>query len=127
MTATAHLFVATCALAVLVFVLALLRRRQLRGKYALLWLLTVSALAPLAAWPDLLTRISDWVGIFYPPALFLLLAVGFLFLVVVHFSWELSRLEERTRVLAEEVTLMRLRVEQLEEGGRAPAAGSGRP
>ena len=30
-------------------------------------------------------------------------AVAFLFVLTVHFSWELSRLEERTRTLAEEV------------------------
>ena len=41
------------------------------------------------------------------PAILLLFAVGFLFLVVVHFSWELSRLENRTRSLAEELALLR--------------------
>jgi len=30
-----------------------------------------------------------------------------LFVVVVHFSWELSRLQERTQILAQEVALLR--------------------
>jgi len=42
------------------------------------------------------------------------------FLVIIHFSWELSRLEDRTRVLAEELAL--LRAEQApEDGERSPA------
>ena len=38
-------------------------------------------------------------------------AIVFLFFVVVHFSWELSRLEERSRSLAEEVALLRAELE----------------
>ena len=46
-------------------------------------------------------------GIKYEPATFFLAAIAFLFVIVVHFSWELSRLEDRTRTLAEEVALLR--------------------
>ena len=55
--------------------------------------------------------VSEWLGVLYSPTIFLLLAVGFLFLVVVHYSWELSRLENRTRTLAEELALLRTRLE----------------
>jgi hypothetical protein len=51
--------------------------------------------------------VSDWLGISYGPATFFLGAITLLFLVVIHFSWELSRLEERTRVLAEELALLK--------------------
>jgi hypothetical protein len=37
----------------------------------------------------------------------MLLAFSFLLLLVLHFSWELSRLEDRTRALAEEHALLR--------------------
>jgi hypothetical protein len=46
-------------------------------------------------------------GISYGPTTFFLGAITLLLLVVVHFSWELSRLEERTRLLAEELALLR--------------------
>jgi hypothetical protein len=42
--------------------------------------------------------------------------VGFLFLIVVHFSWELSRSEERVRTLAEELALLRAAQEELAAG-----------
>ena len=107
LTTEAHVFIALVTVGVIAFVVWLLRRQRLRSKYAVLWLAVAVPLGVLAAFPGLLTWVSEQVGVFYPPALFLLLAVGFLFVVVVHFSWELSRLEDRTRTLAEEVALLK--------------------
>lgn len=102
-----HIFVAVATLLALFFVLRMVRRRQLSGKYALLWTAVAGALVVLAVWPGLLTRVSELAGVHYPPALFLLVTTGFLFVVVIHFSYELSKLEDRTRTLAEEVALLR--------------------
>ncbi len=107
LTGGAHLLIALVTTAAIVFVIRLLRRRHLQGKYALLWLAALIPLGFLAAFPGALTWLSEQVGVFYPPALFLLLAVAFLFGVVVHFSYELSKLNERTRTLAEELALTR--------------------
>jgi hypothetical protein len=38
----------------------------------------------------------------------------------VHLSWEASRLEEETHTLAEEVALLRLKLDQLSESGFPP-------
>ena len=40
-------------------------------------------------------------------SLVLFLAVAFLLLLAMHLSWELSRLEDKTRTLGEEVALIR--------------------
>lgn len=114
LTNRAHLLLALVSVGAIVFVLRMVRRRQLAGKYALLWLAAVVPLAVLAAFPGLLTWVAERVGVFYPPALFLLVAVAFLFLIVVQFSYELSRLNERTRALAEEVALLRQERDQSE-------------
>ncbi len=107
MSGRAHLLVLAVTLLALAFIVRLVRRRQLRAKYSMLWLSIGSGLALLAASPRTLDRVSGWLGIYYAPATFFLGAIAFLFLIVVHFSWELSRLEERTRVLAEEIALLR--------------------
>ncbi len=122
LTGGAHLFIAAVTLVALAFVMRLLRRGQLLGKYALVWMAATVPLGLLAAFPGLLTWVSEQVGVFYPPALFLLLAVAFLFLIVVQFSFELSRLSERTRVLAEEVALLRNDREGVDGDRAAPAA-----
>jgi hypothetical protein len=122
MTARAHVLVVMATLITTLFIGRLVRLRQLRSKYALLWLAIGLAIVPLAAFPGLLNTASRWFGVYYAPTAFLFLATGFLFVVVVHFSWELSRLETRTRALAEELALLRAdfpATTTAEDGGRA--------
>ena len=115
------------------FILSLVRRRTLRSKYALLWVAVGVILVAFAIVPNVLVPISRAVGIEYEPATFFLAAIAFLFVIVVHFSWELSRLEERTRTLAEEVALLRAALPPPEDadevlsGGSDQAAGSSVP
>ena len=102
-----RILVAVLTALTLLFILRLVRRGHLRGKYALLWLAVGAAMVGFAVYPDVLVPIGNAVGISYEPAIIFLSAIAFLFLVVVHFSYELSRLEDRTRTLAEELALLR--------------------
>jgi hypothetical protein len=99
--------IATAASLLLLFVvLELIRSRRVRERYALLWLLTAVVLLVLSAWRDGLGKISDLVGIAYPPsALFVL---GFLFIVVVllHYSTVISRLSDQNTILAQRLALL---------------------
>jgi hypothetical protein len=115
----AHVLLIVATAIIALFILRLVRARQLRSKYALLWLVIGLLMLPLAAVPGVLNTISGWLGVLYSPAIFLLFAVGFLFLVVVHYSWELSRLENRTRTLAEELALLRTRLDAAASAGAA--------
>ncbi len=117
-----HIFIAVVTALALLFILRLVRRRQLAGKYALLWTAVAVVLGVLAVWPGLLTSLSEFVGVHYPPALFLLVTTGFLFIVVIHFSYELSRLEDRTRTLAEENALLRAELDHDREATDPRAA-----
>src|SRR5205823_12508326 len=55
------------ALALLVGVLELVRRRRFLERYALLWLAAACVLLALAIWRGALARISEALGIAYPP------------------------------------------------------------
>ncbi|MDZ7673458.1 MAG: DUF2304 domain-containing protein [Acidimicrobiales bacterium] len=114
MSPRAHIFVFLVTVGALVFILRLVRRRQLRAKYAMLWVSVGSVLAVLATFPVLANRAATLAGVDYQPAALLFGAVAFLFLLVVHFSWELSRLEDRSRTVAEELAMLRHRLEQVE-------------
>ena len=111
MSTEAHIFVILLAAGVIAFIVHLVRSRQLRAKYSVLWFSMGLALAVLAIFPDVLVSLSDLLGIAYAPATFMLLALSFLLILVLHFSWELSRLEDRTRALAEEHALLRQELE----------------
>jgi hypothetical protein len=95
------------ALAVLAFMVELLRRRQLQEKYAVLWLAVSVLIVPLAFMPFLTDNLADLLGIASGVSLVLFLGIVFLLLVTVHLSWEVSRLEEETRTLAEDLALLR--------------------
>jgi hypothetical protein len=125
MSLRAHIAVLIVAAMILAFIIRLVRRGQLRAKYSMLWLFVGVGVALLAIVPDVLTWVSDRLGIAYPPATFLLFAVAFLLLLTVHFSWELSRLEDRTRTLTEEVALLHERMDDLTE--HAPDDERGEP
>ena len=109
MSGRAHLLLGVLTMGAVGFVLNLLRSGRLRARFAMLWLGVGSVLVVLAAFPDLLDWTAEKIGIVYPPAVFLLAATAFLLFVAVQFSWEISRLEDRTRVLAEEIALLKER------------------
>jgi hypothetical protein len=115
--ATARLHVVTSILGVLslLVILRMVRHQRLRAKYSLLWLATGVAFVVLGASPGLLDWTSRQMGIAYPPELLFLVGIIFLVLVVVHLSRELSRLEDHTRVLAEEQALLRAELRERAE------------
>ncbi len=117
-------YVAGIVAAVLVvgFIVELLRRGILREKFAALWLLVGMALLIIAVFPGLLSMAAALVGIEVPANLLFFLAGLTLLLVSVQLSYEISRLENRTRRLAEEVALLRREVAVLYESRPGPAS-----
>jgi hypothetical protein len=90
----------------------LLRRRQLREKYAVFWTLVALFTLAVAAFPPGLFWLADLVGVTVPANLLFFVASMVLFAVSIQHSHELGRIEERTRTLAEEVALLRMQIEE---------------
>lgn len=103
------------AASVLLLVLELLRRRQLRGKYAVLWLALSIVVSAFALAPSLLKALSERLGVQTPVNLLFFSGTLLLLLVIIQLSYEAGRLEEETRTLAEELGLLRLDVERLRD------------
>ena len=110
MTTRAHLLTAIAGIAVTVFILRLVGRRQLRSKYALLWLAIGVLVLPLALFPHILVTVSNWLGVSYAPTTFLVFAIVFLLVIVIHLSRELSQVEMNLRTVAEDLALLRASV-----------------
>jgi hypothetical protein len=105
---------ALTAVILLGIIAELLRRRQLREKYTVLWMGVGLIVVVLGFFPGLLNGLSNAVGVASGASLVLFLGVVFLLLVCIHLSWESSRLEEKTRTLAEEVALIRAQLAERE-------------
>ena len=107
MSTRAHIFIIVLTIVALLFILRLVRGQRVKAKYSLLWLAVGGMMLLLALLPGVFDHLARRLGVDYQPALFLVLGLGFLLLVVVHLSFELSRMENRVRSLAEEVTFLR--------------------
>ncbi|MFC7361387.1 DUF2304 domain-containing protein [Nocardioides astragali] len=103
---------------VLLALFELMRRHRLREKYALIWAVVAIAVITVAAAPVLLVKTSDALGLEVPANLLFFGAAIVILVLTLQHSSELSRLEERTRTLAEEVALLRLEIERVEGQNR---------
>lgn len=101
------------ALAIVAFVFEMLRRKKLREKYAILWLIVGALTVVLAAFPHLLNVAAGLVGVQLPSNLLFILSILLLLGVCLHLSWEISVIEDETRSLAEEVAILRTQIELL--------------
>lgn len=100
------------------------RKRRLQEGHALLWILTFALVAVSPFFVPALDRLALWLGIFYSPTLYLLVAIFFLMANVLSNTLDVSRLTEQNRRLTQEVSLLRQQIEKLERSaGRENGAG----
>ncbi|WP_045729782.1 DUF2304 domain-containing protein [Pseudarthrobacter chlorophenolicus] len=114
-------------LVILLIIFEMLRRRHLREKYAVIWIIIGIGVLVLVAFPQLLFWSSGVLGVKVPSNLLFAMAIVLLVSVCLHLSFEQSQAEDEVRVLAEEVGILRLKVLQLEESltQDGTAAGNG--
>jgi hypothetical protein len=116
---------AIASVLLILVVLELIRGRRLKERYALLWLVTGVVLLVLAVWRGGLNTIAGWLGVSgYPPAILFAAATLFVIVVLLHYSTVLSKLDDESTLLAQELALLRRRVEEL-EAGRPPDGQTG--
>lgn len=104
-----------------IVVLIMLRNGRLREKYAILWLVIGGLTIILGLFPRLLNWAAALVGVVVPSNLLFALSILLLVGVSLHVSRELTILEDETRILAEEVAILRSSVEQLQRGAHTQA------
>jgi hypothetical protein len=105
---------------ILAVLFELLRRRHLREKYAVTWAMVAVGVLVLTIFPGLLYAASDLVGVDVPANLLFFLASMVLMVLTLQHSFELGRLEDKTRTLAEELALLRLEVDRLQSDRERP-------
>ena len=112
------------ALALLLIVLEMVRRRRLMERYALLWLLSAVVILGLAVWQDALERLAHAMGILSAPNALFFVAVGFILFLLLHFSAAMSRLADQSKVIAQRHAILEQRVRELEAQQQRPLAAS---
>lgn len=111
---SASVFFLILAILVCTFVVVQVRHQRMKERYAALWLIIGAVIIVLGAFPTLLNGVAEFVGVALPVNLLFLLSILLLMGVSIHLTLELSRLSEKTRILAEEVAILKALQEQPE-------------
>jgi hypothetical protein len=87
-------------------ILLLVRRDHLYLLHGLFWILVAGAAAVLGVWPGLIDRLAVVVGISYPPALLLLVAVVIVLVKTLHTDIVNTRVERDVRRLNQRLAIL---------------------
>lgn len=100
------------SLILFLFIVEMVRKQNLKEEYSLLWILWALVFLVLSIWREGLHIFAALVGIEYPPAaLVLLFIVGIIF-ILIQFSIVISKNMEQIKNLAQELALLREKVEK---------------
>ena len=108
-----EVWVAVGALVFMLLLIEAIRRRRLKERYALLWVLTVIVVVVLTLKREWLDGMSFALGIHHAPSALLLVLVGFAMVMLFHFSTVLSRLLDDRNKLAQQVGILDARCRAL--------------
>lgn len=114
MSAITYVFGIVAAVLALVAIVELMRRGTLRERHAVWWFVGGVLALVIAVFPQTLSWASQVLGIAVPVNLVFFVAIALLFLVSLQYGAELTRMEEKLRVLAEESAFHERRLQLLE-------------
>lgn len=110
-----YAFGIAAAVLALVAIVELMRRATLRERHAVWWLIGGIIALIIAIFPQTLTWAAQVLGVAVPTNLVFFIAIGLLFLVSLQYGAELTRIEEKLRVLAEQSAFQDDRIHRLEQ------------
>jgi hypothetical protein len=109
-----QVFVGIVSLIFFVITFELIRKRFLREEYAILWLLTSSAIAILSLWPGAVELLSRVTGFYYLTAVVSIIFIFLIFLLM-HYSIVVSKIKDVNKELIQRYALLELRLREMEE------------
>jgi len=109
-----YVFGIAAAVLALIAIIELMRRTTLRERHAVWWIVGGVLALFVAVFPRTLTWAARLLGIAVPTNLAFFVAIALLFLVSLQYGAELTRIEDKLRVLAEHTAFLDDRVRRLE-------------
>lgn len=115
MTVKLQIVIVAAILVVFAVLINMIRRKSLELKYALSWMLVLTALFVFACAPWLLNVVSEFLGIYAPVNMIFFLGFCFSLLIIFTLTVALSRLSNSVRTLDQIVALNEKKLEELEQ------------
>ena len=110
-----QLFSILVGVVLLGIIFQLIRKNRLLEQYSLLWIASAVILIVMAVWQDVWVKISNMIGILYPPSTLFLVAIICGMVIALHFSVVISGLKRQNNKLAQEMGLLRGEMETLKQ------------
>ncbi len=102
------------SLALVVVVLRHVRRRTLREEYTPIWMAVAAAITLVSLRLDVLRGVTRLIGAWTPSSTIFFLGEVFLIAICLNYAVRLSRTSVQVKNLAQEVAILRSRIEELE-------------
>jgi hypothetical protein len=93
------------AIAVMAFIIELVRRRQLREEYSLLWLITGGLMVGVAIWYTPLIIVTRAIGLTDANVTLFFFGLIFLLVLNIYYSVKISALANQVKTLAQQLAL----------------------
>jgi len=106
MNVTSRIVTIGLSLCLMLLIFELVRRKKLKEKYALLWLLSGSVIFLLAIFDKLLDWITRLLGITLPINTVFFFGIFFVILINLHFSLVISNLSNQNKIIAQKLSLL---------------------
>ncbi len=87
-------------------VFELVRRKKLKERFSILWLLFALLLVVFSLWNDLLENFSQLIGIYYAPAVLIPVIIFFGVVIFLYFSIVVTHQAEKIKTLAQKIALL---------------------
>lgn len=104
---TMSIFLTIIAVLVILYILFSIRRDKLSPANSFIWIIFCIILLILSIWPASLDWFANLLGISYPPALFLSIAVVVLFIMIFVQSKKIENLQKKIIDLGQEVSILK--------------------
>lgn len=108
------IILAVISIGFFIFVIELVRRKHLREKYSLIWIMATGVLIVMSFARPLIDYVALKLNIYYPPSLIFMVGIFFLLLLNVALSVIVSHQTTRIIKLIQEQALLEQRVRKLE-------------
>lgn len=96
-----------------IYVVSNVRKKLFSEKESILWILGSAIVVFLSIFPEILTCVSSWLGILYPPTLLFLLAIFILVILLIRKEKQINLMNERIKELAQFYSLLEKRIREI--------------
>ena len=102
-----NLYFIVAAIIIILYIFASIRKNKLSVSNSFMWFIFCVLMLILSIWPKALDWLADLLGISYPPALFLTIAVIILFILNFMQSKKIEDLHKRIINISQELSIVK--------------------